>query len=160
MKPNANILIVDDEPVVRLSHLRSLATANFDATAVGSGTEALSLLECHAYDLIFLDIRIPDIDGITLLKTVKQKWPESEVIIITGFPAIESAKEAVRLGAYHYLVKPVSPAEVVKAANEAIRHKHWALREISTRRDGNDPSETRRWRHLLPPQFAGQGGTS
>ncbi len=154
MKTRADILIVDDEQVVRLSQLRSLATANFDATAVGSGTEALSLMECHKFDVVFLDIRMPDMDGITVLKTIKRRWPESEVIIITGFPTIETAKEAVQLGAYHYLVKPVSPNDVVQAAKEAIRHKRWALRTVSSNREDDDPTERRMWANGLPAQFA------
>ena len=154
MKARADILIVDDEQVVRLSHLRSLATANFDATAVGSGTEALSLMECHRFDVVFLDIRMPDLDGITVLKTIKHRWPESEVVIITGYPTIETAKDAVKLGAYHYLVKPVSPKDVVTAAKEAIRHKHWALRKINSRRDGEDPEPRNGWAIGLPAQYA------
>ncbi len=160
MKARAHILIVDDEQVVRLSHLRSLATADFEATAVGNGSEALSLMECHPYDVVFLDLRMPDMDGIAVLKTIKHRWPESEVVIITGYPTIDTAKEAVRLGAYHYLVKPVSPIDVVKAANEALRHKHWALHKVQPGNDGSDPRERRDWTHGLPTQFAGIGGTS
>jgi two-component system response regulator HydG len=154
MKTRADILIVDDEQVVRLSQLRSLATANFEATAVGSGAEALSLMECRTFDVVFLDIRMPDIDGITVLKTIKQRWPESEVIIITGYATIDTPKEAVKLGAYHYLVKPVSPNDVVTAAKEAIRHKHWALRKINVRQEGDDPTECGGWANGLPAQFA------
>jgi DNA-binding NtrC family response regulator len=71
---------------------------------------------------------MPGMDGMTVLRTIKQKWPESEVIIITGFPAVETAKEAVTLGAFDYLTKPVGPDDVINAANGAVLHKRWALR--------------------------------
>jgi DNA-binding NtrC family response regulator len=64
----------------------------------------------------------------SVLKMIKEKWPESEVIMITGYPAVESAKEAVSLGAYDYLAKPVGPDDVINAANGAMMHKRWALR--------------------------------
>ena len=111
-------------------------------------------MECHRFDIVFLDIRMPDMDGITVLKTIKQRWPECEVIIITGFPTIDTAKEAVTLGAYNYLVKPVSPGDVVGAAKEALRHKHWALRKIIRQKDGTEKIENRFWINELPAQFA------
>jgi DNA-binding NtrC family response regulator len=160
MTHKANILIVDDEQVVRLSHLRSLATADFDAAAAGSGAEALHLMDRYPFEVVFLDLRMPDIDGIAVLKTIKRKWPDCEVIIITGYPTIDTAKQAVRLGAYHYLVKPVSPDDVVKAANAALLHKHWALRTLRPRRDGSDPADRRAWMDGLPQQLLRHGGAS
>jgi DNA-binding NtrC family response regulator len=160
MSHRANILIVDDERVVRLSHLRSLAVADYHAAAVGSGSEALHAMEHDTYDVVFLDIRMPDIDGIAVLKTIKHKWPDCEVIIITGYPTIDTAKEAVRLGAYHYLVKPVSPDDVVKAANDALLHKHWALRLVRAQQDSTDPTDRSGWANGRPPQLARQGGAS
>ena len=64
-----------------------------------------------------------------VLRTIKQRWPDSEVVVITGYPSIESAKQAVRLGAFNYLAKPVAPNEVIKAASEAMNQKRWALRQ-------------------------------
>ena len=127
MSDKTNILIVDDEEVVRLSHLRSLAGAHCKAEVAWNGNEALRAMEAHPYDVILLDLRMPDLDGMAVLKTIKERWPDSEVVIITGYPSIESAKEAIRLGAYNYLAKPVSPDEVVKAANDAVTQKKWAL---------------------------------
>jgi len=149
MNHNANILIVDDETVVRLSYLRSLATASYDAVAVGSGAEALHMLDHYPFELVFLDLRMPDMDGIAVLKTIKQKWPTCEVVIITGYPTLDTAKEAVRLGAYHYLVKPVSPDELIKAAQQALVQKHWALRKDVTRRNEAEPQRCR-WTGDLP----------
>jgi len=135
MSEKANILIVDDEEVVRLSELRTLAQADCNAEAAWNGTEALRAMEQHPYDVILLDLRMPGLDGMSVLRTIKERWPESEVVIITGYPTIESAKEAVRLGAYTYLAKPVSPDEVVKVANGAVMKKRWGLQTDRTSPD-------------------------
>ena len=127
MNQTANILIVDDEEVVRRSQLRVLADAHCNAAVAWNGTEALQVMEQHPFDVVLLDLRMPGLDGMTVLKTIKERWPESEVVIITGYPSIETAKEAVRLGAYNYLAKPVSPDDVVKVANGAMLKKKWGL---------------------------------
>jgi two-component system response regulator HydG len=82
------------------------------------------------FDVVLLDLRMPGMDGVAVLGTIKQQWPETEVIVITGYPALETAKQAIKLGAYDYLAKPVGPDEVVSAANGAIAHKRWALRSV------------------------------
>jgi DNA-binding NtrC family response regulator len=138
MNAKANILIVDDEEVVRLSHLRVLAGAHCNAEAAWNGTEALRVMERHPFDVILLDLRMPGLDGMLVLKTIKERWPASEVVIITGYPSIETAKEAVRLGAYNYLAKPVSPDEVIKVAYGAMMQKKWALHSDRTDQDGGD----------------------
>ena len=87
-------------------------------------------MEQNPADVILLDLRMPGLDGMDVLKTIKQRWPDSEVVVITGYPTIESAKEAVRLGACNYIAKPVGPDDVIKAANEAMTQKRWALRSV------------------------------
>lgn len=122
-----NVLVVDDEEVVRRSFSRSLEGVRCDVEAVPDGSEALRAMERDAFDLVMLDLRMPGMDGMTVLKTIKEKWPESEVVVVTGYPSIESAKEAIRLGASDYLAKPVGPEEVIKAACSAMLHKEWTL---------------------------------
>ena len=160
MKYKANILIVDDAEVVRLSYLRSLAEARFTVEAVRDGTEALSIMELQSFDVVFLDLRMPGPDGISVLREMKRMWPESEVVIITGFPTIKTAKEAVQLGAYDYLVKPVSPHDVIEAANDALTHKGWALRTEGPARYSVQSLESRPWLEELPTQTARYGGSS
>ena len=128
MNEKANVLIVDDEEVVRLSHLRSLQAADCNAQAAEDGGTALQLMEQQAIDVVLLDLRMPGLDGMDVLKTIKERWPDKQVVVITGYPSIESAKKAVRLGACNYLTKPVGPDDLVKAANDAINQKRWALR--------------------------------
>ena len=133
MNQKANILIVDDEEVVRLSHMRSLESADCNAQTAEGGRQALSVMEQHSFDVVLLDLRMPDLDGMDVLKTIKQRWPNSEVVVITGYPSIDTAKEAVRLGAFNYLAKPLDPNELLKAANDAVTQKRWSLRS-----NGND----------------------
>ena len=123
-----NILVVDDQEVVRKSYLRSLAETQCNVEAVENGNEALRAMEQRVFDVVMLDLRMPGIDGMTTLRTIKQRWPDCEVVVITGYPSVDTAKEALRLGAHDYLAKPVSPDDVTSAANSAMTHKQWTLR--------------------------------
>jgi len=144
MNDKANILIVDDEEVVRRSHLRSLEGTNCSTQAAEDGNAALHVMEQHPADVVLLDLRMPGLDGMDVLKTIKQRWPDSEVVVITGYPCIETAKQAVKLGAFNYLTKPLGPDEVIKAANDAITQKRWALRSVSDDSQTNDFSAQKR----------------
>ena len=128
MIEKTKILVIDDEEVVQLSYVRTLSGEHCKVDVVRNGKDALQMMDQHPFDVVLLDLRMPGMDGMTVLKAIKEKWPESEVIIITGYPAVESAKEAVTLGAYGYLAKPVGPDDVIHAANGAVMHKRWALR--------------------------------
>lgn len=128
MIENATVLVVDDEEVIRRSYVRALSGEHCSVAVVWSGKEALKVMGLHPFDIVLLDLRMPGMDGMTVLKMIKEKWPESEVIIITGYPGVESAKKAVSLGAYDYLAKPVSPDEVISATTGAMLHKRWVLR--------------------------------
>ena len=132
MNNRSSVLIVDDEEIVRRAHLRSLQRSGCEARIAEDGNVAIREMEQSPADVILLDLRMPGLDGMDVLKTIKQRWPDSEVVVITGYPTIESAKEAVRLGACDYIAKPVGPDEVVKAANEAMTQKRWALRSVPT----------------------------
>lgn len=128
MTKQTKILVVDDEEVVRLSFARSLAGEHCNVEMVSSGQDALQAMGQRSFDVVLLDLMMPGMSGMTVLKTIKQKWPESEVIIITGYPAVETAKEAVTLGAYDYLAKPTGPDDIIRVANGAMLHKKWSLR--------------------------------
>ena len=124
MKNKAKILVIDDEEVVRLSYFRSLSGERCKVELAESGKDALQAMSQQAFDVVLLDLRMPEMDGLVVLK----QWPDSEVIVITGYPAIDTAKQAVALGAYGYLAKPVGPDEVINAANDAMTHKRWTMR--------------------------------
>jgi DNA-binding NtrC family response regulator len=86
-------------------------------------------MERREFDVVMLDLRMPGMDGMTTLKAIKQRWPDCEVVVITGYPSVDTAKEALRLGAYNYLAKPVSPDDVMDAATGAMMHRQWGLRQ-------------------------------
>ncbi|HXW24821.1 MAG TPA: response regulator [Xanthobacteraceae bacterium] len=129
MREKAKILIVDDDETVRLSYLRSLSGACRSVEAAWNGDVAVRAMETKPFDVVLLDLRMPGTDGMSVLGTIKERWPEVEVVVITGYPSIETAKKAVQLGAYDYLAKPVGPAEVINAADGAMTKKRWTLRE-------------------------------
>ena len=141
MDEKTKILVVDDEEVVRLSHIRTLASVHCDVEVVKSGTEAISVMERRPIDVVLLDLRMPGMDGMAVLKAIKEKWPETEVVIITGYPSVETAKEAVRLGAFDYLAKPLGPDEVINVANGAMTQKKWALHRDRTESGAGTGSE-------------------
>jgi CheY-like chemotaxis protein len=130
MDSKTKILVVDDDEVVRLAHQRSLAGAHYQVVAVWNGAEALAAMERQPFDVILLDLRMPGMDGLSVLRMIKQRWPETEIVIVTGYPSLETVKEAVELGACDYLTKPVGPDEVIHAAHGAATRKKWALRQL------------------------------
>jgi len=133
MNANASILVVDDEEVVRRGFQRVLASGCRQVETAGTGEQALRAMENRPYDIVLLDLRMPGMDGMSVLKTMKRRWPEGEVIVVTGYPSVDTAKEAIRLGACDYLAKPLAPGEVIEAANNAIERKHWTLRREGER---------------------------
>lgn len=136
MNDKNRILIVDDDEAVRQSYLRSLESISCNIEAASDGEEALQTMEKKPFDVVLLDMRMPGQDGLSVLRTIKQKWPESEVVIITGYPTVASAKEAVRLGAYDYVAKPVGPQDVINVTDGAITRKQWALHRVPDTADG------------------------
>ena len=130
MSDKNRILIVDDDEVVRRSYLRSLESISRNIEDASDGEEALQTMEQNPFDVVLLDLRMPGQDGLSVLRTIKQKWPESEVVIITGYPTVASVKEAVRLGAYDYVAKPVAPQDVINVTDGAMTRKQWALHRV------------------------------
>jgi two-component system response regulator AtoC len=134
MEDRVRVLVVDDEEVVRLGYRRVLSSEGFRVMAAGNGHEALELMTGgDRFDVVLLDLRMPGVDGMEVLRTIKKRWPESEVVVVTGHPSIDSAKEAVKLGAYDYLAKPVVPEAVIRATTGAWTQKLWTIqREFVT----------------------------
>lgn len=128
MNANPRVLIIDDEEVVRRCHLRVLAGDYCEVKAVPDGTQALATMQAEPFDIVLLDLRMPGMDGMAVLRQIRDRWPDCEVIVITGYPSLDTAKEAIRLGARDYLAKPLEPAAVIRAAASAIEHKQWTLR--------------------------------
>jgi len=100
------VLVIDDEAVVRNGICRALSQKGMETKAAASGREALDYLKSQPIDLVLLDIRMPDMDGMAVLKQIRGAYPDTDVIMITGYPTIDSAVRCTKLGALDYLVKP------------------------------------------------------
>ena len=109
MDDKMNIMIVDDEKIVRESLFHWFTKIGHTVEKASSGFEALEKLEKNPFDLLFVDIKMPEMSGIELLEKVKTEYPETSVIIITAYGSIETAVKAMKLGASDYLLKPFKP---------------------------------------------------
>ena len=119
-----HVLTVDDEAVVCESIRRVLTEEGYNVTVATSARAGLDIIRKQHIDLLLLDIRMPDMDGIDCLRETRAISPETEVIMVTGYATIDTAVEAVKLGATDYLQKPVKPARLVVAVARALEHKH------------------------------------
>ena len=106
MKKPLKILLVDDEKVILSVLARELRLKNYTVSIAAGGEEALTLLKSACFDAVITDLDMPDIDGISVLKVSKQQAPQTCVLILTGYGDMNSAIDALRLGADDYLIKP------------------------------------------------------
>jgi DNA-binding NtrC family response regulator len=117
------VLIIDDEDIVRISCQRILVPEGYEVKTTKSAAEGLGLLAQDAVDVVLTDLKMPDIDGMQVLKKVKEEWPDIEVIMITGYQTINTAVEAIKLGAFDYIENPFTPGAIVEAIDKAISHR-------------------------------------
>jgi two-component system OmpR family response regulator len=132
MNSGGHILIIDDEASLRQTMARILQRAGYEVTTAISGKEGLALISEHPFDLLYLDIRMPDVSGLELLKDIHAKFPELPVILFTAQPDLNSAVEALRRGATDYLLKPLKPQTVLDRTQAILigRQKERRKREI------------------------------
>ena len=116
----AKILIVDDEEIALHNLKHVLKKEGYDVTASQSGQRALQLLEEHNFDLVLTDLKMEKVGGMQILKRVRELYPDIEVIMITGYATVDSAIEAMKAGAYHYIAKPYKLDEARKIVREAL----------------------------------------
>lgn len=120
------LLVDDDLPLLRAC-ARVLARAGFEVTATTTGGEAVALVrKGPPFDVILSDISMPDLDGVALLREVRRLDPDARVVLMTGGPTVETAMQAVELGALRYLPKPVEPALLVEVATRAVQLRRQA----------------------------------
>jgi DNA-binding NtrC family response regulator len=120
---SARILVVDDEEIVIRSCLRILDGDDFQVEAVQDGREALRKVEENPYDVMILDIMMPNIDGLEVLRRVKETHPNVDVIMVTGLSQIDTAVQAMKLGAFDYISKPFEPDELKLVVQRALERR-------------------------------------
>ena len=123
MDEKMSIMVVDDEEIVRESLFHWFKKYGHVVETAASGFEALDKLETHPFQLLFVDIKMPGMDGIELLEKVKAEYPDTMVIIITAYGSIESAVKAMRIGASDYLLKPFKPDQLALVMERASHQK-------------------------------------
>ncbi|MBU1276403.1 MAG: response regulator [Proteobacteria bacterium] len=114
------VLVVDDERDFLESLVRRLQRRSVDAAGVTSGEAALEHLERQRADVVVLDVKMPGMNGIDVLRRIKQLYPEVEVILLTGHASVESGVEGLALQAFDYLIKPVKLDELIERIMEAF----------------------------------------
>jgi len=132
-----HILIVDDDPIILGSLGEFLRLEGYEVEQAANSRQALQALEKRPFHLVLTDINMPDTDGFELLRIIKQRYPDTAVVIITGYGTIESAVEAIKMGAYDYLTKPINDDETRLAVERAIAQQS-LIRENRTLRQQLD----------------------
>ena len=118
--PLARILAVDDEAIVLDSLRKILVAAGYAIDTVESGREALGLVQKHTYDFVFTDLKMPEMDGLDVVKGVKHYSPDTDVVMITGYATIESAVNAMKFGAMDYVQKPFTEDELAEFTKKCL----------------------------------------
>ena len=131
------ILLIDDEPAIGTSSKRVLERENFDVTYQQNAKTGMKEALSGEYDLILLDLLLPEIEGMDILRAVKSKGIFSEVIIITGYATVQTAVEAMRLGATDYISKPFSPDELIINVNKVFQNYDLKNENISLKKELN-----------------------
>ncbi|OKY76829.1 MAG: Fis family transcriptional regulator [Desulfobulbaceae bacterium DB1] len=114
------LLVVDDEEVALTNLVYILKKEGYDVTGCTKGPDALRLLDKHEYDLVITDLRMEKVDGMEVLAKAKETHPDIEVLMITGYATVDTAIEAMKAGAFHYIAKPYKLDEVRKVVHEAL----------------------------------------
>ncbi|RJQ83615.1 MAG: response regulator [Desulfobacteraceae bacterium] len=120
MQKQTNILVVDDEKNIRLTMSNALEPLEIPVLTAVNGEEALQKLGAEPFGLVFLDLKMPGMDGMAVMRRIKEDWPKTRVIIITAHGTIASAVEAMKLGAVDFIQKPFSPGEIRELATQVL----------------------------------------
>lgn len=123
MKEDVKILVVDDEVIMRNLLLKILEQEGYLVTLAGSYNEATTKLNTEQFDIVLSDVKMPETNGFELLKEIKNKWPQTAVIMMTGYGDAYTVKEALMLGADEYVTKPFKSHEI----SLIIERAYWRL---------------------------------
>src|SRR3972149_10024027 len=131
---HAKLLIIDDERIALRNLEHVMKKEGYAVTGTQSGPNALKLLEEQQFDVVLTDLRMEKVDGMQILRKCRELYPDTEVVLITGYATLESAVDAMKHGAFYYIAKPFKLDEVRKIVKEAVekvrlRNENRELRE-------------------------------
>lgn len=163
-KPSGHILIIDDEASLRQTLARILQRAGFEVSTAANGREGIAFANENSFDLIYLDIRMPDISGLDVLKAIHSEHLDVPIILFTAQPDLHSAVEALRRGASDYLLKPLRPQAVIDRTTSILseqqkkRRKNELLRQLDALQAEIQSldKDTRTTRESAPSPASGQ----
>lgn len=120
------VLVVDDDKIVLASCQRVLEAEGFEVSLMPSAKEAMGFLETHYVDLMIMDVKMPERDGVYLLEAIREKWPlkdwpELPVLVMSGYPTPETIKALLLRGAKEFIVKPFTPDELLAAVHRVFK---------------------------------------
>lgn len=118
-----SILVMEDEPSVAKGLAMVLTDEGYVVDLATTGRDALDRLSHKEFDLLVADLRLPDIDGMEVIRHVKTQWPDTEVVVITGYASVPSAVNAMKLGSFDYLPKPFTEDEIKSVVDGALKVK-------------------------------------
>src|SRR5207249_10473373 len=133
------ILVVDDEPMMSDSLRQHLADEGYAVDTASTGATAIDLFDGGAHHLVICDLQLPDMDGLTLLRHMKDARPTTEVIVVTGYGSVQAAVEATKAGAFYFVEKPFDFEELLPLVEKALERRELMaetanmLRQLSTR---------------------------
>ena len=120
MKTEPKILVIDDETIVCESFTRILSNKGYNVDTITRPMEGLDLAMSNDYNLVFLDLKMEEMDGIDLFHKLRKKEPELPVVVVTGYPSMDTAIESIRLNASDYILKPFTPVDILKLVKQII----------------------------------------
>ena len=133
MSSQANILVIDDEESMRDSCQQTLSRGGNRVEVADAGSKGLAMLGAESFDLVILDLKMPGLSGMEVLKKIKEDDPETMVIVITGYATVESAVEAMKRGAYDFIPKPFTPDSLRAIVKRALDRRALALENVLLR---------------------------
>lgn len=135
MEASYNILVIDDDAFMRDACQQALTKHGHSVTVAKSGREGLAVLENWSFDLVLLDLKMPGEDGLFVLTKIQDLDPEAIVVMISGYGSIETAVQAIKLGAFDFIAKPFTPDELLKLVNRVLRNRRLTIENLCLKQD-------------------------
>ena len=152
----STVLVVDDEKNIQVTLSRALSMAGHNVEVAGGGREALEKIAALPVDVVVMDVRMPDLDGLSVLEKARQTRPDLPVVIMSGHGSLEIVRNAFKLGAFDYLEKPITEKDKLLIAVKNALAMQTLRAENAALRRGGRARRAAAWRGRSPPWTAGQ----